>query len=252
MTGATSAAIIGAGVVGAGASIYSANKAASAQKQATNNAINAQEGFFNTTQQNLQPFIQTGEAAGNKISSLEGLGPGGPSNIQATLNTLPGYQFANTQGLKSTQNSATARGLGVSGAAQKGAAAYSTGLANEYYNNLLTGLQNTQTTGANAAAGLGTAATQTGSNIGSNLTGLGQAQAGAAIAQGNAVSNLGTTGVTNALLVPAVLQNLQNPQNAGQSNFLANVQNSFTDANNIYGNSLNTGGEVANTYGIAP
>jgi hypothetical protein len=62
-----------------------------------------------------------------------------PLNIdQATLETLPGYQFARTQGLKAVQNSAAARGLGVSGAALKGAATFSQGLADQNYNNYFT------------------------------------------------------------------------------------------------------------------
>ena len=53
---------------------------------------------------------------------------------QAGLEQTPGYQFTLSQGLKSTQNAAAARGLGVSGAALKGADTFATGLANQTYN----------------------------------------------------------------------------------------------------------------------
>ena len=57
--------------------------------------------------------------------------PGGMS--QAELEQTPGYQFTRDQGLQAVQNSAAARGLGVSGAALKGAATYATGLADQTY-----------------------------------------------------------------------------------------------------------------------
>jgi hypothetical protein len=68
-------------------------------------------------------------AANNLYSTLQN----GPT--QAQLAATPGYQFTLNQGLESTQNSAAARGLGNSGAALKGAAAYATGLANSTYQN---------------------------------------------------------------------------------------------------------------------
>ena len=52
---------------------------------------------------------------------------------QDQLEKTPGYQFTLNQGLKSVQSSAAARGLGVSGAALKGAATYATGLASSNY-----------------------------------------------------------------------------------------------------------------------
>ena len=52
---------------------------------------------------------------------------------QAELEATPGYKFARDQGLQAVQNSAAARGLGVSGAALKGAASYATGLADQTY-----------------------------------------------------------------------------------------------------------------------
>jgi hypothetical protein len=54
---------------------------------------------------------------------------------QATLETLPGYQFALQQGTKAAQNSAAARGLGVSGAALKGASTFAKGLADQSFAN---------------------------------------------------------------------------------------------------------------------
>lgn len=56
-----------------------------------------------------------------------------PAMTQAELEQTPGYQFTRSQGLQAVQNSAAARGLGVSGAAMKGAATFATGLADSTY-----------------------------------------------------------------------------------------------------------------------
>jgi hypothetical protein len=207
---------LGVTALSAGANVLGAQSAAGAQTTAAQNATELQSNMFTTGQQNLQPFINTGSAAASKIADLQGLNGGTPSSIQSTLEGLPGYQFANYQGLKSVQNSATARGLGVSGAAQKGAANFSTGLANSYYNNLLTGLQGTENTGANAAAGLASSANTAGSNIGNNIIGAGNAQAGASIATGNALGSVGQGGY-NGLVMGQLLQNQNNLTNQNNS-----------------------------------
>ena len=67
------------------------------------------------------------------------------SMSESDLESTPGYQFTLNQGEKAVQNSAAARGLGVSGAALKGAATYATGLSDSTYN---TRLQQEQTSNA--------------------------------------------------------------------------------------------------------
>jgi hypothetical protein len=123
---------------------------------------------------------------------------------QADLVQTPGYQFNLAQGLKATQNAAAARGLGSSGAALKGAAAYATGLADNTYKtqfdmeninrtNAFNRLMSISNQGANAAAQTGQAATQTGANVGNSLISQGNAQAagylGAAGALNGGVQN---------------------------------------------------------------
>jgi hypothetical protein len=128
----------------------------------------------------------------------------GPNAIQASLESLPGYQFARTQGLKATQNAAAARGLGVSGAALKGAAKFATGLADQTYGDQVNRLQNVATMGQNAAAQTGSLATQNAGTISNNMLGIGNAQAASSIAMGNAASSaantIGNLAMTNAIL----------------------------------------------------
>lgn len=139
------------------------------------------------------------------VGGATGAGQGtGPNAIQASLESLPGYQFDRAQGLKATQNAAAARGLGVSGAALKGAAKFATGLADKTYGDQVTRLQNVATMGQNAAAQTGSLATQNAGTISNNITGIGNAQAASSIAQGNAASSvantIGNLAMTNAIL----------------------------------------------------
>lgn len=106
---------------------------------------------------------------------------------------MPGYQFTLNQGLKATQNSAAARGLGSSGAALKGAASYATGLAQSNYNNYFNQLMGITQLGENAAAQTGAYGTQTASSVGNNLIGAGNATAASYLNTGNAVNNAANT-----------------------------------------------------------
>ncbi len=248
MSGFTTAAVIGASVVGAGASLIGASEQSSAATHAANvqagqeaQATAEQQAMYNQNQQNIQPFIAQGTAAANQVSALEGLNGGTPSTIMNTLQQLPGYQFANTQGLKSVQNANAARGLGVSGAALKGAAAYSTGLANTQYNNYLTGIQNTENTGANAAGGLASVGAQTGANIAGTIVGQGNALAQGAVNSAAAQAGgltAGANSLQNAFYTNQILSGMNNNQggfntpqqiaynNYADNTFLQNANNS--------------------------
>ena len=185
------AAVAGSAVIGAGTSLLGSSKAAGAAEDAA--ALQRQQ--YQQTRGDLQPYFEPGRIAVANALDVARSGPtgGGPDYLsaawaahpgrmtQAELEATPGYQFTLAQGLKSTQSAAAARGLGVSGAALKGAGEYATQLANKTYLdqfniqqkqfedwlNLNTGQQtNVQnqynrlagiaTLGANAAAGLGT------------------------------------------------------------------------------------------------
>ena len=76
-----------------------------------------------------------GTAAANQYQDLIGAGPQGAAGEENALQSTPGYQFTLDQGLKAAQNNATAQGLGVSGAAMKAASTYTSGLADQTYQN---------------------------------------------------------------------------------------------------------------------
>lgn len=197
-------AIIGSAVIGGVSTALGAGAAAKAQTGAANKASDTELAMFNKTQQNLQPFIGAGQTALPALTSaIPGLAA--PINLDKDwLENTPGFKFALSQGLKANYNSASARGLGASGAAIKGGEAFATGLAdNTYQNQFNNALANKTMTlkslmapielGANAASGLGTTSAGVASNIGQNITGAGNAQAGANIAYGNAGANIGNS-----------------------------------------------------------
>ncbi len=243
------AAILGAGALGAGASIFGSasqvgaeEQAIAAQKQMYQTGLGVQQGYVGQAQSTLNPFIQSGQQDLNLYNYGIGASATAPAGANtnglasgaltapftaASLAATPGYQFTLGQGLKSTQNSFAAQGLGSSGAALKGAASYSTGLAQNTYNqqfqnylaqnqqigNLLLGGAQVGTGAANTLGSVygsaGNAAlggsVQTGQGVASSLAGIGNALAGGAAG----VANSATSGV-NSYLQYSMLQNLLN------------------------------------------
>jgi hypothetical protein len=197
-------AIIGAGALGAGASIYGVSKAAKAQENASQVAANLAQQQFDTTQSNLAPYRQIGQTASTQLTNMLPTLTAPVVMNEAALKQTPGYQFNLTQGLKSVQNSAAARGLGVSGAALKGASTFATGLADSTYQNQFSNAVTNQTnaynrlaglvnTGEAAAAGNVPAAATTGAVQANAAEYGGNAGAAGANALGTNISNIGNT-----------------------------------------------------------
>jgi len=230
--------------ISAGTSLMGASKAAGSAKD----AANLQAAQFQQTRADLSPYNQFGQSVLPNMQALAFSGPNGPGGknyldmaeaavpgkmTQAELEATPGYQFNLQQGLKAAQSSAAARGLGVSGAALKGAATYATGLADSTYQNqfnnqqtrygdyltLNTGQQsnlqnqfNRMTSlaqlGETAAAQTGALGTAAAKTEGQGLMSAGQYQAAGTAGLGSAVtgginSYLGYNALQQALARPA-------------------------------------------------
>lgn len=198
-------AIVGSAVIGAGASIFGSQNAASAQRDAAQAGIDAQNANNTTIRKDFAPYRAAGESA---LTELQTRLPHLTSDIDVTQElqnpdstAAKAYNFTSTQGLKAVQNSAAARGLGNSGAALKGAAAFSTGLADNTYKSLFD-MENINRTnaysrlkgivdeGQASSAQTATAGTNTANQTASLLTGAGNATAAASNATGAAVGNL--------------------------------------------------------------
>lgn len=245
-------ALLIGGALAGGGSILSGILGSSAAEDAATQQEKAQQQVFNTTAAAVQggqanvganvgianqylgnasnlynPFVQQGTQA---LNSLQGLisGPSSPlstpfSFTQADLPNSPGYQFTLQQGQQAIQRAAAAQGGLFSSGTLKSLAGYTTGTANQYFNdayNQALGTYNTNTntalqkisslqnlanlgySGTSAQAGLaGQQATNSlqGAEFGSQLGLEGaQAEGGALTAQGNAAA-AGTIGSTNAL-----------------------------------------------------
>lgn len=215
----TAAVIGGASLAGAAISGSAAQSAAKTQAGAETNAANIMEQQYQQTRSDLLPYNTAGQGANAQITAMN---PFNFAPTQAQLEATPGYQFNLSQGLKATQNSAASRGLGVSGAAEKGAASYASGLADTTYQNQfgnalntyntdLSKLQNQANLGENAAAQTGAFGTQTAANIGSTAVGAANASAAGTVGTANAITG-GLNGISSALL-------FNNLNNAGSGLF---------------------------------
>jgi hypothetical protein len=237
------------GIAGAAGSIIGGSQAAKAAEK----AAELQHEQYLQTRADLLPYNTAGQSVLGDLTTLAKSGPYGggtnylamaeanlPMNMtQEQLEKTPGYQFNLSQGLKATQSAAAARGLGVSGAALKGAATYATGLADSTYQNqfanaqqrfsdilnLNTGQQANLTNQYNRLAGVATlgenAAAQTGvaGTAAANAAGNYTTQAGLANAAGfTGASNALTGGINNYLAYNA-LQNALKPSSGTTGGF---------------------------------
>lgn len=201
----TAAISVGAGLaiaggVGAAGAVIAGSESSSATKDATNASIAEQNSALGQQATLSQPYRDLGSGAISPLQSLLGIGgTGGAANTatqEATLSSLPGYQFAKSQGLQATTNAATAGGMSLSGNTLQALDQYSTGLADSTYQEEVGNLQSTVNTGQAAAAGqaanVGNAAANNSNaliNQGNNTAGIDANEiAGITKATGNAVN----------------------------------------------------------------
>lgn len=237
LAGGIGAAVGGIGsVVGGVSQAGAAKSAAASQAASAAAALKQQQVQQDYTNARELPYINKGiDGASNATNWLAAtpsillpyqaaMDAATPTHFtQSDLEATPGYQFTLAQGLKSTQNAAAARGLGVSGAALKSAASYATGLSDQTFNTrfgqaqtqysdasnnltqqqswlngLIGGNQNLASLGGNVAANQGSQGANYANAASTTLTGLGNSQGAAAIGGANALAS-GFNGVSNAL-----------------------------------------------------
>lgn len=194
-------AVIGSAVIGAGVQIWGANKAADTQKANADRVAQMQQDQYKQTREDLAPYRAVGtDAAGRLTSRLSELTTPISVNPDDFLNSEY-YKFLEKQGQRAVTNSAAARGLGSSGAALKGAAAFSKGLnSQEWQNNFnmqtqnqtnaFTRLKSLVDTGAGAAASGGALGEKAAYNTGAALTGGANAEAAADNKIGSSIANM--------------------------------------------------------------
>jgi hypothetical protein len=181
--------------------MYGANKAADAQTAAADKASAVAQQQYQQTREDLNPYRYIGNYAANELTGkLSDLTTPISVNPDDFLNSEM-YKFQSQQGQKAVTNSSAARGLGSSGAALKGAAAFANGLAaqnwQQNFNNQVTNQTNTYNrlkglvdTGQNASVQTGSAGQNAANTSANAAIGAGNAQAAGANATGGAISNL--------------------------------------------------------------
>jgi hypothetical protein len=170
MSGVTVAigAVAAAGI-GAAGSIIAGQSAGNAIRSSTNASIAEQQQAQAEQQKLLAPYQQAGAGALNTLTQLTTPG----ANQEATLASLPGYQFAKTEGLTATENAATSMGLGLSGNTLRGLDTFASGLADQTWGQEVNAVQGVANMGEAAAAGQANNIGNAANNISSLTQGAG-------------------------------------------------------------------------------
>jgi hypothetical protein len=237
-------ASVGGSIVGGLISSSGAQSAADTESAAANNAANLTYQAQQQMRTDLQPYTSLGTGSINALLQSMGYTGSFDSNGNVTgltqnqnsplqqqfsfnpgdLTKTPGYQFTLNQGLKGVTNSNVARGLGLSGAQLKGISDYTTGNAdntyNQQYSNALQTYQTNYNTasqnaarlgglvqaGQNSAAQVGTSGLAAASAAGNQLTAGANAQGAASVAGANAINGSLSGAGNNALLLSLLKQ----------------------------------------------
>lgn len=101
----TTAAILGASAIGAGASIYGANKAAKQQSKSQNAALDLQREQYNNANALLKPYVDSGTSSLDVYKTALGLnGAGKQAEYYKNFQYDPGFTTALDKSLSDTMN----------------------------------------------------------------------------------------------------------------------------------------------------
>lgn len=192
------AAVVG-GTVAVGA--YSANqqkKAASSASKSQTRAADAQiaesQRQFDEIRKLLQPFVSAGTGALGQQQALIGLsGPGAQQAAIQALQNSPQFAALTRSGEEAILANASATGGLRGGNTQAALAQFRPQVLSSLIESQFGKLGGLTSMGQNAAAGVGNAGMQTTSQINQALSNIGQAQAGAALAGGQASVGMANT-----------------------------------------------------------
>ena len=178
---------------------YTASKAANAQTQAGNQALDVYKGIYDQNRADMAPYRQIGTDAIGQLRDLMA----DPNKVTEQ----PGYQFGLQQGQQAMEHGAAARGMQLSGAALKGAQRYGQDYAGTKLDQTYNRLSN--------LAGLGQvgqsvqAAQNYGNNVGNTVQNMGNVRGSSYVAQGNALAG-GLSGYAQNQQDQDLLRNLLN------------------------------------------
>lgn len=207
-------ATIGASVITAGAGIYGANKAASAERAGADKASATQLEMYNKTRGDLSPYNETGKAATYTLAGLYGL-PGADGTVHAPdysgFKNSPDYAFAKEQGINALDSSAAAKGNLLSGGMVKELADYGSGLASQNYGNYVQRLMGLAQLGESAGSQTGSLGANAAGNIGNAQMRAGEATASGFVGATNSLNR----GIDNSLSAYNQSRGMAGPQAIG-------------------------------------
>lgn len=210
---AAAAAAIGSSVIGAGASIYGANKAAGAASDAAdkNNAL--QKWIYEQNTANLSPYMNRGNAAGDELNGLFGLGGDQAAAEKAfdTFRNSTNYNWQLNQGLSGVNQGAAARGALNSGATLKALNNYAQNQASGALQGYIGNLQTQQGVGLQGASALAGVGQGYANAVGANNNSAASATGNAALAGAGQINSL----ISNALNAYGTYQGLSSYGSGG-------------------------------------
>ncbi len=187
----TAALVVGTGVAGAASQKSAAKTAANAQTNASNMAIAEQRDAREQMRALLQPYVDAGNPALQGILGLTGLsGPGSQQAAFTQQEQSPLFQGIAQQGENAILQNASATGGLRGGNVQGALAQFRPALLNQFIEQQYGRMAGIAGKGQNAAAGVGTAGMNTANQIGAQFGNIGAAQAGNALARGQANANM--------------------------------------------------------------
>lgn len=164
-----------------------AKEASGAQTRASESALEEQRRQFDLIQKLLSPYVQAGETALTQQQALAGLG--GTEAQQNVINMIqesPQFKALTQTGEEAILQQASATGGLRGGNVQRALAQYRPQVLSDLINQQYGRLSGLSQLGQASAAGVGNAGQAAGANIGNLYGQIGSAQAGAALAGGQA------------------------------------------------------------------
>lgn len=182
------------GIVSSNAQSNAARSASNAQTSADQAAIAEQQRQFDAVQRLLAPYVNAGTGALGQQQALLGLnGAAAQQQAIAALQSSPYFTAMQKQGENSILANASATGGLRGGNTQAALAQFTPALLAQTFQQQFGNLGAISSMGQNAAAGVGNAGLTTGQGISSLLQQQGAAQAGNALAQGQAQAGYANT-----------------------------------------------------------
>lgn len=152
--------------------------AARAQTQASREAIAEQRRQFDTTREDMLPWMTAGRGALDRLT-----------NPLASFQASPDYEFRRGEGMRGIENSFAARGGAASGNALRALAEFNSGNAAGEYGNWWNRQAGLAGIGQTTAQNLGTFGANNAANIGNLLSDQGNARASGITGRTNAWTN---------------------------------------------------------------